>query len=244
MQNNSIDFTIENAGCLIWLAPSSLGGLSPEQFGHVWVGSADETVHDLVARGAIIPMSLYQDDGFNVRFTVGDLNDQAEAEWTARVRWRLSVPCGKVIVSGSLSEDFDDEFSAIEDAVDGGSYWVGCFVDVPPGEYQVEVYSYPPHDLSSGWGHITYTELFGEVPGIEPEEALDYFRRTRPNDDPPRWVKGDYEETSYINFIVRLQPKVAELSTPKLEGDGCIEWEFRKPEICPLGIRDKFSQTT
>jgi hypothetical protein len=237
MQNGRIDFTIQNAGCLIWLAPRSLGGVSPEQFGQIWMGEGDENVQDLVARGAFIGMSLYQDDGYNVRFVVGDLTPDEEAEWTAHAVWKLDVGCGQVIVSGSLSEDFDDEFAEIEKAVDGGSYWVGCYVEVPRGEYRVDVYSYPPGDLSAGWEHITNTELFGKHPAVEPEEAASYFRRTRPGLEPPAWIKEGYDETSYVNFVVRLSPLAGEVSAPAMEEDGCIEWEFRKPEICPLGIR-------
>lgn len=242
MQSDRIEFVIQNAGCLIWLAPRSLGGVSPERFGQIWMGSADETVHDLVARGAFMGMSLYQDDGYNIRFVMGELDAQEDAEWTAHVRWKLNVPCGQVIVSGSLSEDFDDEFAEIGKAVDGGSYWVGGYVEVPPGEYRVDVYSYPPGDLSAGWGHITKTDLFGKHPGIEPEKELDYFNRTRPGQEPPVWIKKEYYETSYVNFVIQLSPLATDITAPPVEADGCIEWEFRKPEVCPVGIASKLPE--
>lgn len=170
-------------------------------------------------------MVLYQDDGYNVRFVTGELNAQEEAEWTARARWKLNVPCGQVIVSGPLSEDFDDEFSEIGKAVEGGSYWVGAYVGVPTGEYRVDVYSYPPGDLSAGWGHITNTDLFGKQPGIEAEKELDYFNRTRPGEEPPAWIREEYDETSYVNFEVRLSPLATDLTAPQIETVGCIEWE-------------------
>lgn len=188
-----------------------------------------------------MPMALYQDDGYLVRFVLGDLTQQEESDWTARVTWKLIVPCGEVLVSGILTPDFNDEFSAIVPAEPKGSYWAGAYVEVQPGEYQVDVYSYPPGDLSSGWGIITDPRTFGRHPGIEPEKPLEYFRRTRPNEEPPAWVEDKYEEGLYVDFIVRLSVLKEDLAPPDLDEDGGINWEFRKPEICPKGIRSEIN---
>lgn len=244
MHNNRLDFAVQEAGCLIWVAPRDLGGVAAAHIGQIWMGSAEEETSDLVARGILLPMSLYQDDGYYVRFVVGDLTEQEEAEWTAHVCWKLNVACGQVMVSGCLSEDFEDEVSEIEPAVPGGSYWMGAYVEVPPGDYQVDVYSYPPGDLSAGWGHITDPSLYGKAPGIAPENEMEYFRRTRPEEELPAWLKEGYDETPYVNFIIRLSPLASDLPFPKLEEDGCLAWEFRKPEICPLGMRAEVSEAT
>jgi hypothetical protein len=127
-------------------------------------------------------------------------------------------------------------------ARESGAHELGCYVEVPPGEYGVEVYSYPPGDLSSGWGHISDPDLFGAVPGIEAEAPIEYFRRTRPKENSPAWIKGEVDDTSYINFLVRLSPLQGQVLLPKLEeGDLGIEWEFRKPVQCPLGILAQLS---
>ncbi|MGE0087064.1 MAG: hypothetical protein AB7S75_21890 [Desulfococcaceae bacterium] len=240
MENKRLEFLIEEAGCLIWLAPRSLGGLTPAQFAQVWMGESQNTVKNLVREGAMMPMGLYQDDGYIVRFIIGDLNQQEESEWTARVRWKLAVPCGKMLISGILTPDFDDDFSDIILAENGGSYQAGCYVEVPPQTYQVEVYSYPPGDLSGGWGMIENPGTFGKNPMIKPENPVNYFRRTRPGEKIPLWIEDQFEEVSYVNFAVRILPLTEEISQPDLENDGCIKWEFRKPGICPLGIRSIF----
>jgi hypothetical protein len=109
-------------------------------------------------------------------------------------------------------------------------------VEVPPGEYQVEVYSYPPGDLSTGWGQIEDPRTFkGKLPA---EKPLDYFHRTRPQEEPPEWLNDEsYQmENRYINFVVHLTAVKDELPPLEFEGDGFIEWEFHKPEKFPLGV--------
>ena len=113
MQNKRLDFLIEEAGCLIWVAPRSLGGLTPAQLAQVWMGRATQNTGDLVKGGVMMPMSLYQDDGYLVRFILGELSQQEQAKWTARALWKLDISCGEVLISGILTPDFNDEFSAI-----------------------------------------------------------------------------------------------------------------------------------
>jgi hypothetical protein len=88
---------------------------------------------------------------------------------------------------------------------------------------------------------ITNPRTFGKHPGIEPEKAVDYFRCTRPPQEPPAWIEDKDEEGSYINFIIRLVPVKEERMLPDTEEDGCIKWEYRKPEICPIGIHPDFA---
>lgn len=238
MTHKRLDFCIEEAGCLFWVAPRSLGGLSADELGQVWMGESREvTTRELVLRGAMLPMALYQDDGYVVRFILGDLSEQEAAGWTSRVVWKLEIPCGEVLVSGVLTPDFRDEFAAMPAAEANGSHWLGAYIAVPPGAYRVEVYGYPPGDLSSGWGTITAPRLFGPHPGIRPEKPLEYWRRTRPDETPPAWMTDESEEDVYVDFIVRLSPLEGDMAEPALEADGCLQWEFRKPDICPAGIR-------
>jgi hypothetical protein len=244
MENRRLDFVIENAGCLLWLAPRSMGGVSPGEFYRIFSDQSEESLQQLVERGAMMPMSLYQDDGYLVRFVSGDLTEQEGAEWTARVRWKLNIPCGRLVVSGCLDEDIEDEISDLKAAKNKGSYWYGCFVDVPAGEYQVEVYSYPPGDLSGGWGQIETPELFIPTAGLEPEPPIDYFRRTRPDEEPPVWIQGEYDETPYVNFLIRLSTMTEDLPAPEFDEVDCLQWEFRKPDICPLGLRSTFSKAS
>ncbi len=238
MVGKRLDFCIEEAGCLIWVAPRSLGGLSADDLAQVWMGQQEVATQELVQRGVMMPMALYQDDGYVVRFILGDLAEQEAAEWTSRVIWKLDIPCGEVLVSGVLTPDFQEEFTTMAAAETNGSYWVGAYITVPPGTYQVEVYGYPPGDLSSGWGKITAPRVFGSHPGIQPEKPLEYWRRTRPDETPPIWMTDEFEEERpYIDFVIRLSPLAGDMAEPALEEDGCLQWEFRKPAICPAGIR-------
>src|SRR5262245_6071905 len=236
MENKRLEFVIHEAGCMIMVAPMSLGGHAYESLmDGVFAGEGEESLREMVERGAIMPMSLYQDDGYAVRVVLGELTEQEAAEWTARVQWRLNIPCGKLLVTGALDEE--EGFTA---ANDGDSFWLGCYVEVPPGEYKVEVYSYPPGDLTTGWGQIENFDgegLFKPTKGIKPEKPIDYFCRTRPNEEPPRWLENDgFYENQYIQFIVRLSPLTGELPMPEFEDGDFLKWQFRKPEICPLGI--------
>jgi len=245
MPDKRVDFYVGEAGCLIWIAPRSLGGLGPAGIARVWEGESDQSndkVEDLVRRGVMMPMSLYQDDGYSVRFVLGDLTAQEEAEWVARAVWKLDVPCGEVLVSGILTPDFEREFRDIVPAEEAGSYWAGAYVSVPPGSYRVEVTSYPPGDLTSGWGMITDSRSFGRHPGLAPEKRRAWFERTRPCEAPPAWLDDDPDDGNlFVDFIVRLMPLVDAPPVPRFEDDGCIGWEFRKPELFPLGIRSKIA---
>ena len=42
MDAKRVDFYVEEAGCLIWVAPRSLGGFTPAELADVWEGEAEE----------------------------------------------------------------------------------------------------------------------------------------------------------------------------------------------------------
>jgi len=233
MQDKRLEFKFGEAGCMIMVAPMSLGGYQFKDLSWgVFVNNADETVQQLVERNVLMPMSLYQDDGYIVRLVLDDLSEREAEDWVARVRWKLNISCGKLLVTGVL--DYEDD---IPEAKDGDDFYIGCcYVEVPSGDYQVEVYSYPPYDLSTGWGQIENPELFKGR--LKSEYLPDYFRRTRPNEEPPEWLDDENFdlENAYVNFVIKLTLLQEELPKLEFEGSGFIEWEFRKPEKFPLGI--------
>lgn len=238
MKSNSIDFSIQEAGCLIYLADKNLGGFEIRRF-HEFFGGA-KGLDELVLSGAVMPMSLYQDDGYSVRVRFGDLTEDEESNWTSRVRWKLNLESGEMAVSGVCDEDLENYLEEFGIAENGGYYILGCFVQAPKGEYEVSVYSYPPGDLAGGWMRIEepsdFKLCFGEEADLKYEKPVDYFNRTRPGENPPAWIKDGWEDISYLNFLVQLKPLASELKKPEFEDDGCIKWEYRKPEICPVGI--------
>lgn len=110
----------------------------------------------------------------------------------------------------------------------------------------MEIYAYPPNDLAGGWMAIedpSMAALAGgdaaQVAGEHPEEsAQDYFARTRPGEPVPEWVAEGYEDAEFLDFVICLQrtgdaDPVAALAA----GQQLLDWEFRRPKLCPVGIR-------
>lgn len=234
MERKTIEFSLQEAGCLLYAADAGLGGEPFSKLHHFgW--------QDLTLKGALIGTSLYQDDGFFVRVVFGDLSAEEKSEWTARVSWKLNLESGKMVVSGVCDEDLEEYMEDFPIARDKGDYQLGCFVEVPPGEYAVTIYSFPPNDLAGGWMAIedrsSFKLCFGQESEFGYEKPVDYWKRTRPEETPPDWLKDGYEDNNFLDFVIQLAPLSAELTPPGFESDGCILWEYRKPEICPKGIR-------
>jgi len=234
MERKAIDFSLQEAGCLLYAADANLGGKPFNELHHFgW--------QDLTLKGALMGASLYQDDGYNVRVVFGDLTVEEQNEWTGRVAWKLNLESGKMVVSGVCDEDLEEYMEDFPIAETGGDYHLGCFVEVPKGEYAATIYSYPPNDLSGGWMRIeepgSFKLCFGAEAGLEYEKPLDYFARTRPAETPPDWVKNGWEDDNFLDFVIHLVPLSGELTPPEFEDDGCLAWEYRKPDICPQGIR-------
>lgn len=234
MKREQIDFNIQEAGCLLYIADKNLGGRS---FGEL--NSTDWS--ELTKENAIMMMSLYQDDGYSVRIVTGDLTDEENSEWTSKVSWKLNLESGEMVVSGVCDEDLEDYLEDFGDGETVTDCHLGCIVKIPKGEYRVDVYSYPPNDLAGGWMAIedksSFKSCFGKDSEIPFEKPIEYFKRTRQNENIPEWIEEGYEDATFLDFIIHLTPwKESNLNT-EIEDDGCLKWEFRKPEICPIGIK-------
>lgn len=229
-----IDFSIQEAGCLLYAADLNLGG---NPFGSL----DDREWKSLTEKGALMATSLYQDDGYFVRILFGDLNDEERSQWTAKVSWKLNLESGKMVVSGVCDPDLEDYLEDFPSAEQDGDYQLGCLVEVPAGKYAVTIYSYPPNDLAGGWMAIedrrSFKLCFGQESEFEYEKPLEYFARTHPGETPPDWIKNGWEDDDFLNFVIHLAPLSEELPPPAFESDGCLLWQYRKPEICPVGIR-------
>lgn len=249
--NQRIEFSFWEAGCLIWVGAKDLIGLNYNEFCDlIWQNQQEKIAEMIYQQKAFLGMDLYQDDGYRVRVVRGDLSPQERDEWVARVRWQLDLSCGEMVVSGVLGEKEEFETMPCASEITEDCDYLECYVEVPPAQYQVTIYSYPPADLSTGWGQITNPSLFKPTEGIEPEPLKDYFRRTRPNTPVPAWIgceietdpqrqKQYYEDalnSHYIDFVIHLTPILEGLPLPTLTATGLVQWEFRKPELCPLGL--------
>ena len=248
-----IEFVFYEAGCMIWVGAYDLVSKDYEGFCNlIWNNDQPNLKAAIIEQKAFLAMDLYQDDGYNVRVVMGDLNEQERDEWVARVRWRLDLSGGKMVVSGVLGEE--EEFLEMSDAraIAQDNDCLECYVSVPPKEYQVEIYSYAPSDLSTGWGQIVNPSLFKPTAGIVAEPLKDYFERTRPDTPMPAWIAYEialvensdqqhkyYDQAAklrYTDFVIRLSPVIEDLEPPELEAGGSVKWEFRKPDRCPLGL--------
>lgn len=242
MKPKRFDVSIDIAGGLLWIAPRSLGGYSPKVFSEIWMGGGEATVEDLIRRGIMMPLTLYQDDGYIVRFVEGDLTASERDEWTAHACMNMGVPCGALIASGVLTPDFDSlEFPEFQEVTGTTSVRLGAYIKVVPGVYRIDLYSYPPGDLSGAWGHIVDPETFGEHPSLQSEAANDFYQRTRPGEEMPPWIRLEDEDSSFVDFVVQISPEDLNLPPVEMSEDGFgIKWSFRKPEKCPLGLVSEY----
>jgi hypothetical protein len=182
MNRKLINFAIHEAGCLLYAADRNLGGFPFNELTDFFAGR--EGLKDLVLKGAIMPMSLYQDDGYNVRVVFGNLTEAEQSEWTAKVAWKLNLESGEMVVSGVADEDLEKYIADFPFAETGGGYELGCLVKVPASEYAVSVYSYPPGDLAGGWMRIEDSGLFracfGKESNLPHEKPIDYLPEHAP----------------------------------------------------------------
>ena len=140
------EFGFWEVGCMIWVSAKDFASEDYEGFCNLIWNNVQLKLREVIfEKKAFLAMDLYQDDGYNVCVFMGDLNEQERDEWVARVHWRRDLSCGEMLVSGMLGDDFDDIPNALEVNDDIGC--LQCYVTVPPNEYQVEIYSYPPSDI-------------------------------------------------------------------------------------------------
>jgi hypothetical protein len=251
MDTQRIELSLRESSVLV-LLPHNLGGLTPEEFVNHLQDKEPGGI-DLRRDGYFFDLNLISDGGYGIRLVQGDLSPEEESEWIAHARGRLKLPDGKLIVCGaypwidydwsvrydsnSLAADptqpddwVKSTFQNIPLAQDLGRYDTpGAYIEVNPGFYRVDVYSYFP-DLSADWG----------IPGLSPElreeEQEAYFERTRPGEPLPDWMEG--MDNHYINFVIHLTPldKLAFDALTITDPHTNDGWEFRKPDVCPSPI--------
>jgi hypothetical protein len=225
-------FFCDGAYYVITSATLGGSGMTPEEIASALASGDSEAIEALVRQGVCLPLCFPGDCAFDRAIVVvGNLSEQEESEWIGRISSKLNVPCGKLMVvcGGGATEDFEGALSG-----KGYSGFTDYFdvVEVPPGEYLVEVYAF----VSS----MTVDFYF------EDDEPLEeWFRRTRPGMELPKWLRYFNEGRAIgelgdelVSYILRLAPLEAEPPSPARDPEigWCGEFEFRRPELCPLGI--------
>jgi hypothetical protein len=258
MKTERRDFHIYNEACAIYAASESLAGRDPEEVFALAENGGREGVLRALAEGVFLPLELLQDDSFNARVVLGELNGPEAEEWVVRAAGKLAIPDGRLGVGGGWAVIE----RLVEDPEDG--YWKDFvrFVDVPAGDYLVEAFGYLP-----GTALYPFRQM-----AQDGEPLGSWFRRTRPGQEFPAWLQSwtiDEAETmdpgheaewealakklgkegwkrlwdergnGFVEYVFRLEPWSGQLSgEPKLcEAGETLAWEVRKPERCPLGVR-------
>jgi hypothetical protein len=185
------------------LTSESLGrsGLTPAELSAILFGesSGDVTVEDLLRDGVCLPLLFEGDCALDqeTTFVVGDLGEQEQRDWIARLAWKLNVPCGKLLlVGGCAAEDLERACSGKRPKKRSVLHQR---IEIPPGEYLVEVYAY----LES----ITVS-MFLEGNELEAE-----YRARHPG--------------STDHYVIRLAPLRTTPAMPAADGGWCGTFEFR-----------------
>lgn len=198
-------------GLCYLLTSRSLGGSGETAESVSEALSGDETkMRELVGKGICLPVCFQGDCALdqNTLFVLGELNEEEERDWIARMAWKLNIPCGNLVLCcGCESEDLVRAVSG-EDPAKG--YEIYQNIEVPPGEYLTEIYAY----LSSPTVQVSLDEYDDEGEFVDNREVTDWYNKNRPGRDD-------------IGYIIRLSPLETEPKMPELV-DGWFEgFEFR-----------------
>ena len=127
------------------LLSRSLGGsgMDPNELAGILGEGNPDAMHDLLKRGICLPIFFGTDcalDG-GTRFVIGALDAAHEKAWVARLTAKLAIPCGKfVLLAGGGSGD--EMAQAVSGAPPDPDYCIYQTIDVPPGDYRVDVLAY------------------------------------------------------------------------------------------------------
>jgi len=201
------------------LTSTSLGGsnLSTEELSERLGRGDPSEIEALLKHGICLPLYFGGDCALDqvTLFVLGDLTEQEEHDWIGRVISKLSIPCGKFVLLCGGGDP--DEFAyAISGNPPHANYQIFQVIEVPPGEYLVEVYAY----LSSMTVQLSLSEYDEHWNLIEHKELESWYQEYRPG-------------IADINYVIRLAPLIENPPIPQLDSEmgWCGVFEFRQPEL-------------
>uniref|UniRef100_A0A832H5B3 Uncharacterized protein n=1 Tax=Oscillatoriales cyanobacterium SpSt-402 TaxID=2282168 RepID=A0A832H5B3_9CYAN len=201
------------------LTSASLGGsnLSPQQLSDV-LGRADEPeIETLLKQGICIPLCFDGDCALDQEtlFVLGNLTAEEEHDWIGRLTWKLNIPCGKLVLLCG-GGDANELAEAISGNPPQPNYQIFQTIDIPPGEYLIEIYAY----LSSMTVQQSLEEYDEHWNLVEHEELRNWYQANRPG-------------TPGISYIIRLASLESEPPFPQLVSEigWCGMFNFRQPEL-------------
>jgi|SRR5688500_8170759 len=194
------------------LTSASFGGseLSPAGLSGILFEADESKVVELLKKGVCFPVCFEGDcalDG-NTIFVLGDLSEQEQRDWIARLAWKLNIPCGKLIFCCGCGDD--DLEHAVSDEPPEEHYVIFERIEVPPGEYLVEIYAY----YSSQTVQVSL-DIYDEKGNYYEDEELD------------KWYQANRPGLEDVGYVIRLKPLENEPKMPKLEEGWFGKFEFR-----------------
>ncbi len=189
----------------------------------------------LMDKGVCLPLFFPGDCALDrAVVVVGDLSAEEQAEWLGRVRSKLTIPCGDLLVlGGGLAEDFDEAIAHPEPPDPEDTHYQR--IKLPPGDYLVEVYAFV--------GSMTVN--FAWEDDEDGSKLNAWWDETRPGQDRPEWMEAwaeegyaDAEEFDLLEYVIRLIPLTEEVPLPEQEtrtGWAGV-FEMRRPAVCPAGL--------
>lgn len=199
------------------LTSSSLGGsrLTPKDISDA-VSSGDEAaITGFLDRGICIPMVFDGDCALDsaTNFVFGDLSEAESRDWIGRFAWKLNIPCGKFVLLAGGGDD-TELAHAISGRPPQEHYVIFQVIDVPPGEYLVEVLAFF-HSMTV-------------------QQSVDYTMpdwNFQKNPKLEAWYQENHPGDENVHYIVRMVPLEEAPPFPKLIPDfgWCGVFEFRGP---------------
>jgi hypothetical protein len=127
------------------LLSQSLGGsgIDPHKLADILGTGEPESMKDLLSRGVSLPIFFGTDcamDGGTL-FVLGELEERHQEAWIARLSSKLAIPCGKLVLLSGGGRG-DELARAISGKPPDKDYCIYQTIDVPPGDYRVEVLAY------------------------------------------------------------------------------------------------------
>lgn len=194
------------------LTSSSFGGsgMSASTISEILFNEKTEKAREMIRDGVCMPVVFEGDCALDEStvFLLGDLSEEEERNWIARLSSILKIPCGKLVVCCGWADE--DLAPAAEGKPPEEDYVMYQVIELPPGDYQVEIYAF----LSSLTVQVSLDEEDEDGFLRENEELLAWYERNRPG------VDG-------VDYIVRLTPLEGEPEITQLEKPWFDSFEFR-----------------
>jgi len=206
----SPDFFCDGHGYVLTSASLGGSGLNPSQFSDLVLNGSSDDIAPLLAQGICMPILFESDCSLDRKtlFVIGNLTNQEENDWRARLTWKLNIPCGKLILLCSCVTE--DVAHAISGRPPRENFMIFQVIDVPPDLYKVDIYAYPSSP--------TFVET------LDDKDYEKYEEKVLELD------LDDYDNEgnlTSVGYIISLSPLKAELQLPETSDAWLEKFTFR-----------------